>query len=282
MSFPSWKDDHAKLLADAAPAFEPVTQDELTRSWNRVAALAAEPARPGRRRTRLAVIAALATTLTGVSGVAVADLITARTGEGPRSAEDLRLGGPGEKLDLSAPDLGEVIAEETTDIPFPSDEARRKALQIQVKQSAVEPGSETQLASTGAFRGWIADSAVCSWANQWARATRTGDEDARAEAIAMIQSAPSWPAVVDLDPEPYSRWSEPRVTPKTQQVPDGKTTWTERYLDTSRFWYLGDLGEAVTGTDTAAVAAVFVGNGGGCEEPLVPDLPDAYPPNVWK
>jgi len=221
------------------------------------------------------VATAVAMTVTGVAGAAAADLFTARTGQGPSDAEDLRLGGPGEKLDLSGPDLGDVLAEESADIPFPSEEARRQSLQIQVQQNAVEPGSEPMRASTGAFRGWIADDAVCSWANDWARATRTGDADARAEAISMIQGAPRWSAVVQLDPEPFSHW-------KTHKVTDGKRTWTERYRDISRFYYLEELGEAVEGTDPAAVAAVFVGNGSGCNEPLVPDLPDAYPPNVMK
>lgn len=283
MGSPSWKDDHANLLADAAPVSAPVTQAELTRSWNRVADLTAEPARPGRRRARLAMVAALAAALTGLSGVAVADILGARTGQGPSSAEDLLLGGPGEKLDLSAPDLGDVLAEEATDIPFPNEEARRQSLQIQVQQASLA-GSEEQ-ASTGAFRGWFADDAVCSWANEWTRATRTGDEDARAEAIAMIQDAPRWPAVVDLDPQPYSRWMEARVSHEytfATQPEGSKPIWNRRYRDNSRFYYLADLGEAVTGTDPAAVAAVLVGNGAGCDETLVPDLPDAYPPNVMK
>lgn len=273
MSVPSWTDHHADLLAEAAPTIRPATEAELTRSYERVAPLTVAADRP--RRARVAVAAVVAGTLIGAAGAAAADRFTARTGQGPSDAEDLRLGGPGEKLDLSAPDLGDVLAEESTDIPFASDAARRLSLRIQVQHNAVAPGSEPEFASTGAFRGWIAQDAVCSWVNQWARATRTGDGAGRAEAISMIQGAPRWDAVVQLDPEPYSRW-------QTREVTDGERTWTERYLDTSHFYYLGELGETVQGTDPAAVAAVLVGNGAGCDEPLVPDLPDAYPPNVIK
>jgi hypothetical protein len=117
----------------------------------------------------------------------------------------------------------------------------------------------------------VADAAVCSWSNQWAAATRAGDAGARAEAISVIQAAPAWPAVVAIDPKPYSRM-------ETQQVDDGNgNTTTERYRDESQFYYLGALARAVQGRDLDVVADLLAENNGYCRPQLVPDLPEANP-----
>jgi hypothetical protein len=182
-------------------------------------------------------------------------------------AEDLRLGGPGERLRMSAPDYGQVVDEETRDILFPSAEARDLALQQQVDDAR---GSQSdEFVTTGAVRAWVADQAMCAWSNEWAAATRDGDTAGRAQAIEVVRSAPAWPAVVALDPEPYRRM-------ETSYVDDGEgNITTERSPDESHFFYLGALGEAVTGRDPGAVARVLAASNGYCRSELMPALPEA-------
>ncbi|WP_110206762.1 hypothetical protein [Nocardioides daejeonensis] len=249
MPTPSWSDEHDALLARSAPDLPEPTQAEVDRTWNRIDA-AATPTRPRARRGRILVGVAAAVAVTGFSGIAVADLNTARTGAGPVDEEDLRLGGAGERLDTSAPDLREVFAAESADVPFPSDEARQASLDWQVKSLATTPGSERVLVSTGAVRSWIAADAVCAWANQWAVSTRSGDEPARNAAIKQIQSADTWPAITVADA-------------------------LFRADGSDEYAYLDVLSTAVEGRDQRAVAKALVDNGSGCDASLVPDLPDA-------
>jgi hypothetical protein len=264
----SWTDRHHRLVVDAAPPVPEPDATELDRLWSQVAgAIEADRAPRRRRRIRVGIAAGIGAVVLGTSGLAAADLYTARTGSGPVDAEDLRLGGPGEKLQLNAPDYGEVVAEETADIPFPSTEAREFAVADQVHDARFAQNDE--FVSSGAVRAWVANAALCSWSNQWAAATRDGDEAGRAEAIDMIQAAPSWPAVVAIDPEPYSRM-------ETSEVTDGKGhTRTVRSRDNSHFFYLAALGEVAEGRDLAAVARVLAENNGYCRPGNVPDLPAA-------
>ncbi len=268
----SWTDAHDRLLADTAPPVPESPGAELEQIWAQTArAIEGEGSRVRRRRVgvRVGVAAVIGAAVLGSSGLAAADLITARTGEGPVDAEDLRLGGPGEKLMLAAPDFGDVIAEETVDIPFPSREAREISLRDQVHDERFAGTDE--FTTTGNVRAWTAKMALCSWSNQWAAATRDNDQAARAEAIDMIQAAPTWPAVTAIDPEPYSRM-------ETQKVADeeGNVT-TEHYRDESLFFYLGPLGQAVEGSDPAAVGRILAKDSGACVAELVPDLTQADP-----
>lgn len=263
---PPWSDAHDRLLADAEPPVPAPSVGELDRVWSRVEREVEHAAGRGRRRTgvRVGVAAGIGAVLLGTSGLAAAELYTARTGEGPVDAEDRRLGGPGERLRMAAPDYAEVLAEETADIPFPSVEARALAMSEQVRD--VRDAGDDEFVTTGAVRAWVADQALCSWANQWAAATRSGDETERAEAITTIQSAPTWDAVTAIDPAPYSRVESMRVT-------DGERTWTERYRDTSQFFYLDALGEAVERREPEAVARLLSEHNGSCGAENTPDLP---------
>lgn len=236
-----WTDTHDRLLAEAAPEVGEPSEADLQRIWRRVDL--DDGATRRRRRVRVGVAAGIGAVVLGTSGLAVAERYSARTGEGPSDAEDLRLGGPGERLGMAAPDFGAVIVEETTDIPFPDDASRALALRQQVEDARGAQADE--FVSTGAIRAWVADQAVCSWSNQWAAATRDGDEEARAEAIAMIQDAPGWPAVVEIN--------------------------------TGQFAYLARLGVAVEGSEPAAVARVLAEHNGYCRAENVPDLPAADP-----
>ncbi len=266
----SWTHLHDGLLGDATPPVPESSDAELARAWNRVAVTMKDGRKPRRRRGRIAAGTFVGAVLLGTSGLAAAELYTAHTGKGPVDAEDLRLGGPGERLDPAAPDFGKVVGEETADIPFPSSESREFAVQDQVRdQRFAVPGSER--VSVGAIRAWVADAALCSWSNQWAAATRQGDDADRAEAIEMIQEAPTWPAVLAIDPDPYSRM-------ETLEVSDGNgNTRTQRYKDESQFYYLAALGQAVKGRDLDVVAEVLAENNGYCRPELVPDLPKADP-----
>jgi hypothetical protein len=266
----SWTDVHDRLVADAAPPVPDSSDAELDGVWTRVAATMAVEGKPRRRRGRLVVGALVGAVVLGTSGLAAAELYTAHTGKGPVDAEDLSLGGPGERLDPAAPDFGKVVAQETADIPFPSLGSRQLAVQDQTHDERFAvPGTER--VSVGAIRAWVADAALCSWSNQWAVATRNGDEAGRAEAIGMIQAAPRWPAVVAIDPKPYSRT-------ETQEVNDGNgNTHPETFPDESQFYYLGALGKAAQGRDLDAVARVLAENNGYCTPHLVPDLPNANP-----
>lgn len=267
----SWTDAHERLVADTEPSVAESSAPEIARVWSEVAEIVESEPQPRRRyRLRAGIAAGVGAVVLGTSGLAVAEHYTAHTGRGPVDAEDLRLGGPGEKLALAAPDYGDVVAEETADIPFPDRASREFAVQDQVHDARFAGTDE--FVSTGAVRAWVADQALCSWSNQWAVATRSGDEAARTEAIDMIQAAPSWPAVVALDPHPFRRW-------ETQQVDDGHgNVTTERYRDESQFYYLAELGQAVEGREVGAVAHVLAANNGYCRAPgNVPDLPNADP-----
>jgi hypothetical protein len=247
---PTWTDAHERLLGVTVPPVPEVPDAEVERVWARVGPTLDQhvPARRRGRRLRVGIAAGVSAAVLGTSGLAVADLYTARTGEGPVDAEDLRLGGPGEKLALAAPDFGEVVAEETADVPFPTSEARTLAVRDQV-HDARSAGTD-EFVSTGAIRAWVSSAAVCAWANRWAAATRSGAEDERAEAIEMIQAAPTWPAIVAIipsAPEPYV--------------------------------YLDALGRAVEGRRTGPVARLLAAHNGYCRPGLVPDLPHADPMN---
>jgi hypothetical protein len=267
-----WTDAHDRLVASARPTVPEPSAAELEHGWSQIARVIERqrvPRRHRRARIRIGLAAGIGAVVLGTGGLAAAQLYTAHTGKGPVDAEDLRLGGPGEKLAMAAPDYGAVVAEETTDIPFPTSESRALAVRQQV-EDAHGAGTD-EFVSTGAIRAWVADAALCSWSNQWAAATRSNDEPARAAAIAMIQDAPAWPAVTAIDPEPYSRM-------ETQEVDDGHGgTTTERYRDESQFFYLGALGRAVKGRDPGVVARLLAENNGYCRAGLVPDLPRADP-----
>lgn len=266
----SWTEAHDRLLRDAAPVADEPSSEDLARIWERVAPTVAARGARRRRRLRVGIAAGVGAVVLGTSGLAVAAHYTAHTGRGPLDAEDLRLGGPGERLALAAPDYGQVVAEETADIPFPSDEARAAAVQQQVHDARFAGTDEA--VATGAVRAWVADAALCSWSNQWAVATRSGDDAGRDEAIEMVRAAPTWPAVTALDPHPSSRREKVQSLDRQGH---STTTWAR---DDSQFYYLAALGDAVEGRDPSAVAAVLAADNGYCDASVnVPDLPTADP-----
>lgn len=154
--------------------------------------------RATRRRWRVVAAGLAATCILGGAGVATAAVLTAHTGKGPSDAEDVELGGPGERLNPAAPDFAQVLDEISTDIRFPTERARTRSLSWEVADLSDEQGS---LVSTGALRLWMAGHALCSWSNTWASAHRAGDRTAEDAAAGVIRSARSWPAIADTDPQ---------------------------------------------------------------------------------
>lgn len=267
-----WTETHENVLRGAAPGVRETSEADHERIWHRVENEIGQEREPRRHRARVAVGAVVAALVLGTSAVAAADLYSAHTGRGPIDAEDRRLGGPGERLDPAASDYGQVVAEQTADIPFPDAASRGLAVQDQVDDAqgaGVQPGSDN--VSVGAVRAWVADAAVCAWSNRWAAATRVGDGPDRAEAIRVILQAPSWPAVTAIDPDPSTRVISHDVTDEW-----GRTR-TEQYRDDSQFFYLRALGRAARGLDLDAVAVLLAENNGYCRPALVPDLPQANP-----
>lgn len=267
-----WTDEHQSLIESAAPRASAPDSADVERVWNRISMeLVGEPRPRGRRR--MAIGAGIAAIVLGTSGVAVAEYYSARTGQGPTDAEDLLLGGPGERLDPAAADFAQVVAEETRDIPFPSEDARRIAIDAQVADNTPSPEDAhlSHRLSVGALRAWVADAAICSWTDQWASATARGDSAVRDEAAAVLRGAPSWPAVRDIDPNPVARIDEVHYTDES-----GRTT-KATVRDDSQFNYLKALNAAVQDGNTTAAAAVLADNNGYCIDALVPNIPDANP-----
>lgn len=262
-----WTEEHDRLLNGAVPDVRLPTDAEVGRIWGRVGTSTSEDRQPGRRRVRVVIGSVVAAAVLGTSAVATAQFYSSRTGAGPIDAEDRRLGGPGERLDPTGDDYGLVVAEVTQDIPFPDAVSREIATRNQVRDAQGASG----ITSTGALRAWVADAAVCAWANQWAAATRDGDATGRAESIEAILGSPSWPAVHDIDPEP----ANPLTT--MDVLNENGTTTTERFREPTQFYYLGPLGDAVQGREIALVANLLAENNGYCSAGLVPDIPAANP-----
>lgn len=258
MDTPPWTDEHSQAIAAATPHVPELTDAELDRTWATVRAGMRAPAAPRRSRARMLLAAALAAATVAVGGVAAAEIYSARTGKGPVDAEDLRLGGPGERLDPSAADFGTVIDEETTDVPFPSKETREISRERLVSLYGNDPRGYSGV-STGALRFWTARDAVCAWSNQWALATEAGDDPARAKAAAMLVAAPDWPAVTDVDPR------QRIVFQPSETMPDNTPAG-----------YFPLVREAVQDGDADELGRIlsFWGVCGG----LVPDFPQAHAP----
>lgn len=186
-------------------------------------------------------------------------------------AEDRRLGGPGERLDPAASDYGAVIDEVTADVSFPDDASRVIARDEEVSSHRGEaPG--TGAVSTGAVRFWTARAAVCAWANEWVAASDAGDAAATARAAAMLEEAPDWPAVTDLDPQQtiQRRW----MRSTDAETGADTSSWV---MDNTPAGYVPLVREAAADGDRAALGAVL-GRWGACAPALVPDFPRSLSP----
>ena len=194
-----WSERHRSAVRETAPEVPDLGEAEQNALWHRIEAAALVP-RSSRRPRRKAVVAgAVAVVAIGFAGAAAAGVISAHTGRGPTDAEDIELGGPGERLNPAAPDFATVLDEATVDIRFPSAASRNRSLAWEVEDLSDESDA---LVSTGALRLWMAGHALCSWSDVWAVALKSGDTAAQARAAGMILGARYWPAIADTDGEP--------------------------------------------------------------------------------
>lgn len=265
----TWTEEHSAAIGHAAPAIPAADVDELDRVWARVSAGISGSAAPRRRPARVVLAAGLTAAALTVGGVAAAEVFSAHTGRYATDAEDIRLGGPGERLDPAAPDYENVIAQLTSEIPFPSQRAREISRQELVADGEGDT-PRTSAVSTAAMRGWTAQYAVCAWANQWAAATNSGDEASRATAVRMLEEAPGWPAVTDLDSEQQIRYKRIAVTDGS-----GRTT-TRRVVDNTVFGYLPLVRQAAPGRDVEAMGRLLI-RWTYCPTALMADFPQAMP-----
>lgn len=194
-----WPEPMAGAVREAAPEVPPFRADEQVALWERIQL---EPDRiPARRRHWKGVVAGLvAVVAVGVGGAATAGVFSAHTGKGPADAEDVVLGGPGERLNPQAPDFAGVLEQETRDVRFPSAQARERALSWEVASNAEPPSQEPTLVSTGALRLWMAGHALCAWTNTWAEALGARDVAEEERAAKVILGARRWPSITDTDP----------------------------------------------------------------------------------
>jgi hypothetical protein len=240
-----WTDRHELLVAEADPADE-AEPAELDRAWARVSAAMSVSGRP-RRSRRTVVVGVVVGVLVGVGGAAAAGVLSSRTGEFAKDREDRTLGGPGERLNPRGNDFRAVIADETADIPFPSADARRISLDFQVADQRRDIGADEVRVSTSAVAGFVANDAICSWADAWARGTKTGDARTASQATGVLDAASTWDAVVTL-----------------------------QEIDRVRFEWLAGVQRAAHGASIPAMGAVLAENVF-CLPELVPDLPQAVP-----
>ncbi len=193
-----WSERHGIVVREAAPEVPAFTEGEGSALWRQIET-SAMSAGAGRSRWKAVVAGFVAVAVVGVGGAATAGVFSAHTGSGPVDAEDVELGGPGERLDPAAPDFAAVVDEVTADIRFPSVESRNLAVSWEAEDlsSDAEPSS----VSTGALRLWTAGHALCSWSNTWAVALSTGDAAAANQAADVILGARNWPSITDTDPD---------------------------------------------------------------------------------
>lgn len=251
MQTPSWTEEHARLIAEAAPAVPEASELEVARTWARIRPGLSSAAGSRRRKVRVAIGAGITAATLAVGGVAAADVFHAYTGTYPTDAEDVRLGGPGELLDPGAGDFAEAVEQATNDIPFPDAQSRVLVVQNLAADGARDdPG--TSRVSTGAVRAWAAQGAVCAWANQWAAATQSGDDAARGRAVEALEAAPNWPAVTDIDP--VQKHGSEKIAVRDEKT--GKVS-AGTVDDSSQFAYLSEVGAAALGTDVERMDTVL-------------------------
>lgn len=196
-----WSDHHRVAVRDAAPEVPELTEGQQDALWQRVRAADDPAPRPRRPRWKTVVAGLVAAGLVGVAGAAAGNVFSAHTGKLPTDAEDVELGGPGERLNPQAPDFAAVLDEVTADVRFPSTRSRDSALSWEVDDLVDPPSEEPVFVSTGAVRLWMSGHALCAWSNTWAVALHTDDDDAAERAAQVILGAHAWPSITDTDPD---------------------------------------------------------------------------------
>jgi hypothetical protein len=167
-----------------------------------------------RPRLRVALAVGLVA-LVGGSVATAAVALHAHTGIFASGA-DVQPGGPGENLNLAAPDFRSVALRLSADIPYPAGYASWRDWVL--TEQAPGPGGATtgDQVTTGALRGWFAASAFCAWVQDWRQAVSAGNSAEAKEAAATVGRAPNWSAVTAEDPHPSaSAANDPGAEPGT-------------------------------------------------------------------
>jgi hypothetical protein len=240
--------------------------DRLDRALDAIgAAIVARSVRrvPGRRTrwfaTRRGILAIGAAVLVAGGGAAAARLfINAHTGIHPTKAWEIKAGGPGEALNLAGTNFRQVALRVASGIPYPAGDAAWRNWVITVADPSANrscpagsPRGCTMTVSAGALRGGFASSAFCAWVYDWRQARLNGDALSAERAARVIDEAPSWKAVVALDPHPSA--SPPYTNPR-------------RHGQMTIFGWLLPFRSAVLKGDVSLVNLLLAANygGGGC------------------
>jgi hypothetical protein len=145
------------------------------------------------------VIGIVALIVGGVATAAVA--LHAYTGIFP-SGPNASVGGPGEELNLAAPDFASVALKLSADIPYPAGYAPWREFVLTEQLPGPGGAAAGDQVTTGAVRGTFAASAFCAWVQDWRQAIHNGNSAEANQATTTIAAAPSWSAVTAEDPHP--------------------------------------------------------------------------------
>ena len=153
-----------------------------------------------RARPRTALVVGIVALLGG--GVATAAVALHAHSGIFASGPDVQPGGPGENLNLAAPDFRSVALKLSADIPYPAGYASWRDWVLTEQAPGPAGATANDQVTTGALRGWFAASAFCAWVQDWRQAVREGNSSEAKQAAATVAAAPSWNAVTAEDPHP--------------------------------------------------------------------------------
>ena len=146
-----------------------------------------------RRSTKAVVVATVAAVLIGGTAAA-AVLVEARTGRFGMGGQTED--GTGEFIRLDASGAAEIVDELGKDIPLPPGGNFDRLKSTMLK--ADPDGHGVEMSESGIV-GTLAFNAACQWTGYWLDGYERGDEKQKAEALAVLDEIPSWPALVASD-----------------------------------------------------------------------------------
>lgn len=153
------------------------------------------------RRVKIALAAVAVVAFVGGGVAAAAVVLHAHTGIFP-SGPNASVGGPGEELNLAAPDFRSAALKLSADIPYPAGYGSWRDFVLTEQEPGPGGASANEQVTTGAVRGMFAASAFCAWVQDWRQAVSAGDTAEAKQAATTIAAAPGWSAVTAEDPHP--------------------------------------------------------------------------------
>lgn len=207
-----------------------------------------------RRGSRRVVVLAAAVGALAIGGVAAAaTYLTTYTGKFV-TGYNARSIGPGQLLEIGAPNYCRAGLKLSSDISYPSGyEGWRTWVMLQdlawqkITPSGScanhDPFSLEEQVTTGALHGFFAHSAFCAWVTDWQAAEGSGNTAEASNAASVIAGALKWPAVVAEDPHPSD-----------MPVPDGSGT-----DPSSLFGWMIPYQNAVAAGNTSVVSDLLSG-----------------------